>query len=413
VTVRTAVVVTSCRSCGHDELAPVLALGSTPVANALVDPLGAPEEDPTYPLTVVLCPRCALVQLGHALPAEEIFDDHYPYYSSFSDVVIAHAAAHVERLVAERELGPSSLVVEVASNDGYLLRHVVASGVRALGIDPAPGPVAAGERIGVQAIVGFFGVDAAKAIRDEHGPADVIIANNVMAHVPDLNDFVGGFAELLADDGVVTIENPSVQDMVDHIEFDTIYHEHYCYFSCSSVDVLMARHGLHLNDVEHFPDLHGGTLRWHVGRRRQRTARCQVRLDAEREVGVTDIGYYVDFADRVRTCQKQLRQLLDELTGAGRRVAAYGAAAKGATLLNSTGVGREQIDYVVDRNIHKHGKLMPGCRLPIRPVEVLLEDRPDDVLLLAWNFAKEIIAQQRAYVDGGGKLYVPVPSWDR
>ena len=239
----------------------------------------------------------------------------------------------------------------------------------------------------------------------------MIVANNVMAHVPDLNDFVGGFAELLADDGVVTIENPYVRDLIEHVEFDTIYHEHYCYFSCSSVDALMSAHGLHLNDVEYFPDLHGGTLRWHVGtRRRPAPSDAPAYLDAEREAGLTGFEYYARFAERVRSCQQELRQLLDDLRASGRSVAAYGAAAKGATLLNSTGIGTDLIDYVVDRNVHKQGKLMPGCRLPIRPVEALVEDRPDDLLLLAWNFADEIVAQQRAFADAGGTFYVPVPS---
>ena len=404
-----AVPVTACRSCGGTELFEVLTLGSTPIANALVDPLDAPDNDPVFPLDVVVCVRCALVQLGHALPPDRIFDDQYPYYSSFSDAFRAHAAAYVDHLLADRQLGPSSLVVEVASNDGYLLRNVVAAGVPALGIDPAPGPAAAAEKIGVPTIVGFFGVDQARAMRAESGPADVIVANNVMAHVPDLNDFVGGFVELLADDGLVTIENPYVRDLVEGVEFDTIYHEHYCYFSCSSVDALMARHGLHLNDVEYFPHLHGGTLRWHVGRRAARSERCQQKLDAERNAGMTEVDYYSRFAERVRTCQQELRALLARLSERGRRVAAYGAAAKGATLLNSSGIGRDLIGYVVDRNVHKQGKLMPGCRLPIRPVEVLIDDKPDDVILLAWNFAEEIIGQQAAYLASGGTFYVPVP----
>jgi SAM-dependent methyltransferase len=404
-----AVHVTACRSCGGRDLHEVLSLGETPIANALVDPERAPAIDPSYPLAVVLCATCALVQLGHALPAEAIFDEEYPYYSSFSDALCAHAATHVEQLVSGRGLGPSSLVVEVASNDGYLLRNVVAAGIRAVGIDPSPGPAAAAEADGVPTIVGFFGVDQARAIRDEHGPADVVIANNVMAHVPSLDDFVGGFATLLADDGVLTVENPYVRDMVTHVEFDTIYHEHYCYFSCSSVDALMARHGLCLNDVEYFPNLHGGTLRWYIERRSRRTDRCRALLAAEHEAGMTGIDYYARFASAVDECQRELLELLDAKALAGRRVAAYGAAAKGATLLNSTGIGRDRIAYVVDRNLHKQGKLMPGCRLPIRPVEVLVEDRPDDVVLLAWNFADEIVAQQAAYLDTGGTFYVPLP----
>jgi SAM-dependent methyltransferase len=403
------VAVEDCRSCGSTGLLEVLSLGSTPVANALVDPTTVAESDPSFPLTVVFCPSCALVQLGYVLPADAIFDDDYPYYSSFSDALCAHAASHVEGLVSTRGLDSSSLVVEVASNDGYLLRNVVAAGVRAVGIDPSPGPAAAAEQVGVPTIVGFFGVEQAKAIRAQHGAADVIVANNVMAHVPDLNDFVGGFAELLADDGLLTIENPYVRDLVEHVEFDTIYHEHYCYFSCTSVEALVERHGLHLNDVEYFPDLHGGTLRWHVGRRPVRTRRCQDLLDEERAKGMHEVAFYGHFAEQVRTCQAELRMLLDDLAARGRTVAAYGAAAKGATLLNSTGIGRDRIAYVVDRNVHKQGRLVPGCRLPIRPVEALLEDQPDDVVLLAWNFADEIIAQQAEYLARGGSFHVPVP----
>jgi len=401
--------VTACRSCGGTDLREVLSLGDTAIANALVDPRSAPEIDEAFPLGIVFCSACSLVQLGHALPADRIFDEDYPYYSSFSDALCAHAAAHVEQLVAQRDLCPSSLFVEVASNDGYLLRNAVGAGIRTLGIDPSPGPAAAAEAIGVPTIVGFFGVDQALAIRGEHGAADVIVANNVMAHVPDLNDFVGGFAALLADGGVLTVENPYVRDLVEHVEFDTIYHEHYCYFSCSSVDALMARHGLHLNDVEYFPNLHGGTLRWHIERHAARTRRCQELIEAERERGMTSIAYYERFADQVRVCQDELVSLLTQLARDGRQVAAYGAAAKGATLLNSSGIGRDLVRYVVDRNVHKQGKLMPGCRLPIRPVEVLADERPDDVLVLAWNFADEVVAQQHAYLEAGGTFYVPVP----
>jgi SAM-dependent methyltransferase len=402
--------VVTCRSCGGGDLRPVLDLGATPIANALVDPDSPAESDPAYPLEIVFCPSCALVQLGYALPADRIFDEDYPYFSSFSDALCRHAAAHVEALIATRRPGPSSFAVEVASNDGYLLRNFVAADIRTLGIDPSPGPAAAAEAIGVPTIVGFFGVAAAQAIVSEHGRADIIVANNVMAHVPDLNDFVGGFAELLADDGLLTVENPYVRDLVEHVEFDTIYHEHYCYFSCSSVDALMARHGLHLNDVEYFPDLHGGTLRWHIGRRPDRSERCAAYLAAEEAAGMRSFDYYARFADAVHECQTQLLALLRELRAEGRTVAAYGAAAKGATLLNSTGIGTDLVAYVVDRNTHKQGKLVPGCRLPIRPVEVLLEDRPDELLLLAWNFADEIMAQQQAYADAGGTFIVPVPT---
>lgn len=401
--------VSICRSCGSDALHDVLDLGSTPVANALV-PLDSAGPDPSFPLAIVFCASCALVQLGYALPAEAIFDEEYPYYSSFSDALCRHAAAHVADLIETRHLGPEHLAVEVASNDGYLLKNFVSAGVRTVGIDPSPGPAAAAEKIGVPTIVDFFGVAAAEKIVAEHGQAHVIAANNVMAHVPDLNDFVGGFATLLADDGVLTVENPYVRDMIEHCEFDTIYHEHYCYYSCSAVDALMRRHGLFLNDVEYFPDMHGGTLRWYIEKVSRRTARCQDYLDREGADGMRELAYYAQFAARVRECQQSLRDLLTQLHADGSTVAAYGAAAKGATLLNSTGIDTSQVAFVVDRNVHKQDKLMPGCRLPILPVEKLLEVQPDYVLLLAWNFGKEIVAQQSEYAARGGRFIVPVPT---
>ena len=385
-------------------------LGLTPVANALVDPDQGDRADPVYPLTVVLCLDCALVQLGHILPAAAIFDADYPYYSSFSDELCRHAAEHVAQLVDDRQLDSRSFVVEVASNDGYLLRNFVPSGIRCLGIDPSPGPAAAAEAIGVPTVVGFFGVEMARSIIDQHGRADVVIANNVMAHVPDLNDFVGGLAELVADDGIVTIENPWVRDLVENVEFDTIYHEHYCYFSCSAVDALMRRHHLHLNDIEYFPRLHGGTLRWIIGRHSDRTDRCKQYLADEQSDGLTGDAYYERFMDRVVACQSALIELLTRLRTEGNSVAAYGAAAKGATLLNSSGIGTDLLSFVVDRNVHKQGKLMPGCRLPIRPVEALLDTAPDCLLLLAWNFADEIVSQQSEYAERGGRFFVPIPT---
>lgn len=401
--------VSMCRSCGSGSLRAVLDLGTTPVANRLVRADTTDDADPRFPLEVVFCEDCSLVQLGWALPAGEIFDEEYPYYSSFSDELCRHAAEHVGNLIRDRHLDDGSLAVEVASNDGYLLRNFVSAGIKAVGIDPAPGPAAAAEAIGVPTIVGFFGVDAAEQIVAEHGRAQVVTANNVMAHVPDLNDFVGGFAVLLADDGVLTVENPYVRDMVENVEFDTIYHEHYCYFSCTAVDALMRRHGLFLNDVEYFPNMHGGSLRWYIERHENRTERCRQYLDDEVTNGMNTLAYYERFSAQVRAGQVALRELLAGLAAQGRSVAAYGAAAKGATLLNSSGIGTDLIAYVVDRNVHKQGKLMPGCRLPILPAEQLLERQPDDLIVLAWNFAAEIVEQQAEYAARGGTFYRPLP----
>lgn len=405
--------VTQCRSCGSSRLFDVLDLGSTPIANDLIDPgtLDTDGEvpDPAYPLAVVFCEDCALVQLAYALPADAIFGADYPYYSSVSDALLRHSARHVEELIAARNLTGDSFVVEVASNDGYLLRNFVAAGVPTLGIEPSPGPAAVARDLGVATIVEFFGRDVATSVVADHGRADVIVANNVMAHVPDLNDFVGGLAILLADDGELTVENPGVKDLVERVEFDTIYHEHFCYFSCIAVDALFRRHGLHLNDVDYFHDLHGGTMRWHGGHHDERTERCTEFLAAERDAGLDHRDFYATFAAKVGTCQTALRELLIGLREEGHIVVGYGAAAKGATLLNSTGIGTDLVSWVVDRNEHKQGLLMPGCRLPIRPVETLLESQPDALLLLAWNFASEIVEQQHDYAQRGGRFFVPAP----
>lgn len=402
--------VTTCRSCGSQLPPPFLDLGRTPVANRLLATIDEPTE--TYPLAVAACSSCALVQLAWALPAEAIFDEDYPYFSSFSDALVAHAARHVDRLVQERELGPEDLVVEVASNDGYLLQRVLARGVAALGVEPTPGPAAAARARDVPTVQAFFGQALADELVGEHGQAAVVVANNVMAHVPELNDFVAGLARMVAADGVVTVENPSVVELVQHAEFDTVYHEHYCYFSCTAVDRLMRRHGLVLFRVEQFPDLHGGTLRWWMAPQQaspvvEESVREQ--LAREAALGVDGPAFYADFGERVAGVQSRLRRLLVELKEQGRSVAAYGAAAKGATLLNSTGIGPDVLDFVVDRNTVKQGQWLPGARLPILPVEALLERRPDYVLLLAWNFAGEIVRQQQGYRDMGGRFIIPVP----
>lgn len=398
-----------CRSCGGTALRPFLDLGRMPLPDNLVRPECADDPEPRFPLTVAYCPQCTLVQILEDVPPEQLFVDNYLYFSSFSEALLQHAARHAQRLMAGRGLTSDSFVVEVASNDGYLLRNFVEAGVRVLGVDPAPGQAAAAEAVGVPTLTRFFGARLAGEIRSEHGPADVVVANNVMAHVPDLNDFVAGLALLVADDGLVTVENPWVRDLVDRGAFDTIYHEHFYYYSCTSVDRLVRRHGLHLNDVEYFPDLHGGTLRWHLGRHRDVSDRARAFLEGEQGAGVADFGYYADFASQVERTRDELRQLLAGLRADGARIAAYGAAAKGSTLVNYVGVGTDLVEFVVDRNVHKHGLLMPGTHLPIRDVGALLEEQPDYVLLLAWNFVDEISRQQGEYLDRGGRFITPVP----
>lgn len=400
----------TCRSCGDPDLGTFLSLGTTPLADALVDPDHLDRPEARFPLDVAFCPTCSLVQITEDVPPETLFVANYLYFSSFSDMLLRHSRDHALTLIERQGLGPGSLVVEVASNDGYLLRNFVEAGIDVLGIDPAPDQAAAAEAAGVPTLQEFFGVALAQRLRSEGRRADVIIANNVMAHVPDLNGFVGGIAELLTDDGVATIENPYVRDLIDHCEFDTIYHEHHCYFSCTAIDILVRRHGLFLNDVEYFPSLHGGTLRWYVGRHEDVSPAVVHHLDQERTSGMTSSAFYRDFAQRVETTRTELRELLGSLRAAGKTMAGYGAAAKGATLLNFCGLDRSLVDFVVDRNVHKQGKLMPGTHQPIFDPAVLLERQPDYVLLLAWNFADEIAEQQGDYLDRGGRFIVPVPT---
>jgi SAM-dependent methyltransferase len=400
----------ACRSCGQHGLRPFLSLGKTPLADALLTSATLAEPEPRFPLDVAFCPQCTLVQILEEVPPQQLFVDNYLYFSSFSDHLLEHSKQHAQGLIAKRALGAESLVVELASNDGYLLRNFVDAGVPVLGIDPAPDQAAAAEKAGVPTLQEFFGDELARRIRAERGPADVIIANNVMAHVPDLNGFVEGMRILIADDGVITVENPYVRDLVQHCEFDTIYHEHFCYFSCTAVDRLMRRHGLFLNDVEYFPDLHGGTLRWHIGARENVSETARRYLAEEQAAGMTQYGYYADFAERVEQVRNGLLSLLQGLKSDGARIAGYGAAAKGSTLLNFVGIDGDLLDYVVDRNVHKQGCFMPGVHLPIRDPGVLVEDRPDYLLLLAWNFADEIRRQQQEYSALGGKFIVPVPT---
>jgi hypothetical protein len=398
-----------CRACGEPAVRPFLSLGTTPLADALVQERNLMAHEPRFPLEVGFCTRCTLVQLLDTVPPEQLFVDNYHYFSSFSDVLLAHSRDHARRLIAHRKLGRRDLVIEVASNDGYLLRNFVAEGIPVLGIDPSPGPAHAAIDAGIPTLMEFFGTDLAQWLRDAGQRAKVLIANNVMAHVPDLNGFVEGIRLVLADDGIATIENPCVTDLVEHCEFDTIYHEHHCYFSCTAVSELMRRHQLVLNDVEYFPDLHGGTMRWTVSHGGEPSPAVLAALAREQTIGATEFPYYASFGTRVTELRDAVRELLADLKARGATIAAYGAAAKGATLCNYVGIGRDVVDFVVDRNVHKQGRYMPGTHQPIVAPETLLAAQPDYVLLLAWNFRAEVMAQQAEYLRRGGRFIVPVP----
>jgi len=397
-----------CRSCGSQDLSIFLSLGDLPLSDGFLEARQLVENEPRYPLDVAFCSSCSLVQILETVPPEELFGADYPYFSSFTDTLLRHSEANVNERVKERRLGGDSLVVELASNDGYLLQYYKAQGVPVLGIDPAPGPVAAARKKGIDTLEAFFGIDLAKKLATEGRRADIIHANNVLAHVADTNGFVAGIAALLKESGVAVIECPYVKDLIEHGEFDTIYHEHLCYFSVTALSALFNRHGLYITRVVAL-SIHGGSLRVFVEKQNAPEQSVRDYLANETRLGLDRLDYYADFSNRVNQIRTELNDLLQNLKERKARIVGYGAAAKGTIMLNYVGIGQETLDFVVDRNTHKQGRYIPGVRLPIAAPERVLAEQPDYVLILPWNFKDEIIAQQAEYQRRGGKFIVPVP----
>jgi SAM-dependent methyltransferase len=402
---RTAV---ACRSCGERLPRPVLSLGRTPLANALLNEAAPGRPEPTFPLDVCVCDGCSLVQLRRSVPPESLFRE-YVYFSSFSETMLRHAADLAGRMIRERRLGPNSLVIEAACNDGYLLKNYRAAGVPVLGIEPARNVARVAAEAGVPTREEFFTAVLAERLVAEGNRADLFHAHNVVAHVPDLNGFLRGIRAVLKPDGLAAIEVPYLRDMLEGCEFDTIYHEHLCYFSLTALDRALRRNGLVVTAVERLP-IHGGSLRLFASPSGEPDPSVGDLLAHEQAWGVDTPFPYREFADRVGRTREELRALLARLKAAGHRIAAYGASAKGSTLLNTCGLGRETLDFVVDRSPVKQGRYMPGSLLPVYPPEKLLEQMPAFALLLTWNFADEIFRQQAVYQVRGGRFIIPVPS---
>jgi hypothetical protein len=402
----------TCRSCGAPLTLTLVDLGLQPLANSYVPPERARLADPTYPLHARVCQACWLVQVDDVVPAEDIFDGHYAYFSSFSDSWLKHCQAYAAKMTAELALGPKSLVIEIASNDGYLLQYFAKAGVPVLGIEPTANTAAEAEKKGVPTRVEFFTEANAKRIFAEGKRPNLICSANVLAHVPDINDFVRGVSALLTGDAVYTVEFPHLLNMIGQVQFDTIYHEHYSYLSLIAVEAIFASAGLRVFDVEELPT-HGGSLRVHAcltgATHAERAGVAKVR-DDELAAGFDRAVGYQGFTQRCEAVRAGLMDFLTQAQDAGRSVAAYGAAAKGNTLLNYCGIGADLIGFCVDKNPAKQNTLLPGSHIPVHDVAELRSHRPDYVLILPWNLKTEIVGQLADLRAAGTQFVTAIPS---
>ncbi|OXM74116.1 class I SAM-dependent methyltransferase [Amycolatopsis sp. KNN50.9b] len=401
---------TTCRLCGSTQLASVVDLGATPPCEAFLTEARLDESENTFPLHLRVCTDCWLAQIPPLITPEETFTE-YAYFSSYSESWVDHAGRFVAGAVDRLGLDGDSFVVEVASNDGYLLKHVVAQGIRCLGVEPSVNVGQAARDAGVPTLTAFLGPETGAAVRAEHGPADLVVANNVYAHIPDVIGFTKGLRALVADDGWVSIEVQHLLTLIEKTQYDTIYHEHFQYYTVASAQRALASGGLSLVDVELLPT-HGGSIRlW--ARPAEAAGDPSHRvidvLAREKAAGLHELSGYTEFAARVARVRRDLLRFLVDAADAGRTVAGYGAPGKGNTLLNHCGIRPDLLAYTVDRNPYKHGRFTPGTRIPILPPDRIAADRPDYVLVLPWNLRDEL-TQQLSYVgEWGGKLVFPIP----
>lgn len=400
-----------CRSCGTMLEHTFVDLGMSPLANSYLKPEQLNRMEPFYPLHVFVCEKCLLVQLEQFSTPHEIFSD-YAYFSSFSDSWLAHAKAYVDMIADRFRLDRNSKVVEIASNDGYLLQNFVARGIPVLGVEPAANVAEVAKKKGINTKVAFFGEKTALDLTAEGWNADLIIGNNVLAHVPDLNDFVKGLNVLLKPTGLITMEFPHLLQLMEQNQFDTIYHEHFSYFSFLAVEQVFARHGMKLFDVEELPT-HGGSLRIYACHDQDASKPIGTRVrelkSREETAGFGQLNHYLSFGPLVEATKRKLLSFLISARQEGKRVVGYGAPAKGNTLLNYCGVRTDLIDYTVDRSPHKQGHFLPGVHIPIRAPDQIRQTRPDYVLILPWNLREEVMQQMAFIRDWGGKFVVPIP----
>ncbi len=401
----------SCRFCGHSLRHTFVDLGMSPLCQTHVSAQQLNQAEPFYPLHAYVCERCFLVQLEEFVSPGEIFSE-YAYFSSYADSWVEHARQYCQQMSEHFGIGPHSRVIEIASNDGYLLQHFVQRNIRVLGVEPSANVAAVAKAKGIPTLVKFFGARTAVELASEFGKPDLLLGNNVLAHVPDLNDFVAGLKLLLAEQGVLTMEFPHLLELMQQNQFDTIYHEHFSYFSFTTVRAVFARHGIELFDVERLAT-HGGSLRIygkHAGdTSRQVSGRTHELVKVEEQAGLRDLATYAAFGAQVRETKRALLTFLIEAKRAGKRIVGYGAPGKGNTLLNYCGIGTDFIDFTVDRNPYKQGKYTPGSRIPILAPEELLKAKPDYVLILPWNLREEIIGWLRNSGAGSAQFVVPIP----
>lgn len=403
--------ISSCRFCHTKLQYTFVDLGVSPLCNNMVKPEASHEMEPFYPLHCYVCHNCYLVQLEEFVSPDHIFDD-YTYFSSYATSWLDHAKRYTDLMMDRFNIDTNSLVTELASNDGYLLQYFVEKNVPVLGVEPAANVAAVAQENGIRTEVQFFGVETASLLAAQYGQADLLLGNNVLAHVPDINDFVGGMKIMLKRNGVLTMEFPHLQRLMEENQFDTIYHEHFSYFSFQVVNRIFAHHGLTLFDVEELPT-HGGSLRIY-GRHTEDpsqpvTERALSLLEREQHLGFTTIEFYAQFAEQVKETKRQFLDFAIQAKREGKTIVGYGAPGKGNTFLNYCGVSTDFLDYTVDRSPHKQGLLLPGTRIPVYAPDKIDETQPDYVLILPWNLKTEISEQMAHIRQWGGQFVVSIP----